>query len=99
LLSDEVATDAPFGIWRRIDESETLSGCNAAQEKYEESQSQSFDQEIARWEGKQELLDEGRRNPSNAEIAARARESAHFSQTWAMSAECIASDDPRLREK
>jgi hypothetical protein len=99
LLSGEVATDAPLGIWRRIDESETLVGCKAAQEKYEETQSQTFDQEFARNEAKQELLDEGRRNPSSAEVTARAREMALFSRTWAMSAKCIASDDPRLREK
>jgi hypothetical protein len=99
LLRAEVATDTPFGNWNQIDEFETLPACKAAYENYQETQSQTFDQKFAHDEAKQELLDEGRRNPSNAEIATRARGLDLFSRTWAMSAKCIASDDPRLREK
>ena len=66
---------------------------------YQEEQSRTFDQEDARDLAKQELLDEGRSNPSNAEIDARAQEMALFFQTWDATAQCFASDDPRLKEK
>ena len=60
LLGNEVATDAPLGLWQRIDEFETLAPCKAEYESYQEEQSRTFDQEDARDLAKQELLDEGR---------------------------------------
>ncbi len=96
-LRHQVATDAPFSKWKQIGEFETLAECRAG--NLQDYKLLSSNGEIDRMDASQELADEGNLHPSEDQLSERIRELSTEERAATLDEKCVASDDPRLKEK
>jgi hypothetical protein len=96
-LRHEVRYDAPVSAWQQVDSFETLASCQA---EYESNQKPYGNQTaLTRGAAEMEFLDEGKSHPSEDELKTRARTIDGAVQAQVSGEKCIATDDPRLRQK
>ena len=91
--SHRLVANAPLSKWKRAGFDETLAECQA---RYEEHQKAPPNGQLM---AKLELKDEGKANPSDEELKSRADSLTRFLKAQIAAEKCVASDDPRLKEK
>jgi len=91
--SHQLAAGAPLSKWKHVGFDETLAECRA---RYEENQKAPPNGQLM---AKLELKDEGKANPSDEELKSRADSLTRFLKAQTAAEKCVASDDPRLKEK
>jgi hypothetical protein len=96
-LRHEVLYDAPVSDWRQVGSFETLVACQAEYEKNQKplKNEDAMSQNIAHME----FVDEGESRPSEEQIQTRGNAIELSVIGQSAGEKCIATDDPRLKEK
>jgi len=91
--SRRLVASAPLSKWKRVGFDETLAECQARYEEHQKAPSNG------RVMAKLELKDEGQASPSDEELKSRADSLTRFLKAQTAAEKCVASADPRLKEK
>ena len=93
----DVKINAPVWQWNQFSEFQTLDECHAG---YEQAQKEERPEKaLSKGVAELELLDEGYANASDEDVKSRIASIKATVDLQYSAAKCIATDDPRLKEK